>query len=527
MAQFARPSLDITTGWATTPLWSKIDEVTPDDGDYITGTGPSVTAEVKLSAVTDPLDDTNHAWSFRTNSAGSGGPERLNVDLYQGTTLIEQLILNQALTRSWALWQGTLVNAANITDYSDLRFRLVTGANGAAETVDVSWMELSIPDAASAPVEESAALAIFKGATSVTYAGAPAILSLAKSVGQSAAELGNLQEIVAQDRINTVAPSSLISGEEVVSLNRVGAIAPSEFGIFDESISLARAKGLSVLEDFTTTIQEAASLSRLLGVASEAQEQSAENVNLAKVAAVTIGTQLVAYSATSLNRINTIPANTLGTLYDLINLSHLNVLTVLEETQGQTNETVILNRLLGVLSESQEQSYEDLDLAYILSTISESQEISGQAISLGAVHGLNVLEETQGSIEEAVTLTRLMALTSYSQENSNQSVALNSLYGIGAAEQAVGISTVVLSSNRGLSTVEFPEISELISLAKVHTISLADNVTVLDAVNLLVSLLITADPSSIYEISRIHENNVFYVKYRDKRYRVIFRDKRG
>ena len=153
MAQFARPSSDITTGWTTTPLWSKLDEEIPDDGDFITGTGPAVTAEVKLSAVTDPNDDTNHIWSFRTNSSGSGGPERLNVDLYEGTTLIEALLINQALVRgSWELWFGTLVNAANIVDYSDLRFRLTTGANGASETVENSWAELSVPYASCAQV---------------------------------------------------------------------------------------------------------------------------------------------------------------------------------------------------------------------------------------------------------------------------------------------------------------------------------------------------------------------------------------
>ena len=49
MAQFARPASDITTGWTTTPLWSKIDEVSFDDGDFITGTGSTVASEVKLS----------------------------------------------------------------------------------------------------------------------------------------------------------------------------------------------------------------------------------------------------------------------------------------------------------------------------------------------------------------------------------------------------------------------------------------------------------------------------------------------
>lgn len=34
--QFLRPDSDIdVAGWTTAPLWSKIDEVTPADGDFI------------------------------------------------------------------------------------------------------------------------------------------------------------------------------------------------------------------------------------------------------------------------------------------------------------------------------------------------------------------------------------------------------------------------------------------------------------------------------------------------------------
>lgn len=528
MAQYARPDADISnSGWVTAPLWSDIDEVTPDDGDYITATGAYVAAEVKLSAVTDPLDDTTHVWSFRTNSSGSGGPERLNVDLYQGTTLIESLIANLALSRSWALHTGTLVNAANITDYSDLRYRVNTGNNGASETVDISWMELSIPDAASTPTEEAISLAKFKGVAGINYASIPEASTLAIFAGQSAAELGNMQEVVALNKINTVVPYGLINGEEVVSLNRVGAIAPSEFSIFEQSISLARANALIILEDFTITIQEAISLSRLLAAAAETQEVSIENVNLAKVAAVSSESQLVAYSATSLNRINTIPANTLGLLYGLIGLSHARALSALEDLVIPTNENVSLNRVLSVLSEALEQSNENVSLSHILSMISESQEVSQETVGLGASHGLSVLEETQGQIEESVTFTRLMALTSTSQGIVNDVAGLNALYGVASASQHVGISTVVLGSSYGLSALESPEVSESIPLARVNTISLADNVSMFEGVNLLVSLLIGMEPSSIYDISQIHDNNVLFVKYRDKRYRVIFRDKRG
>ena len=148
MAQYARPASDITTDWTTTPLWSKLDEVSPDDADFITGTGATKTAEVKLSSVTDPNDHANHIWSLRLKATGSSAAEKATVTLYQGLTSIEVLINNQTIVRNaFNLWTGTLVNAANITDYSDLRIRLVTGSsNGAAETIQCSWIEFSVPN---------------------------------------------------------------------------------------------------------------------------------------------------------------------------------------------------------------------------------------------------------------------------------------------------------------------------------------------------------------------------------------------
>ena len=148
MAQFARPSSDITTDWATTPLWSKIDEVTPDDGDFITGTGNAKTFEVKLSAVTDPQVGTGHIVRIRARATGSGGAERLNTwGLYQATTAI--VTQNASITRgSFNEYSITLseAQANSITDYSDLRIRGLT-SQGTTETIDVSWAELEVPNA--------------------------------------------------------------------------------------------------------------------------------------------------------------------------------------------------------------------------------------------------------------------------------------------------------------------------------------------------------------------------------------------
>jgi hypothetical protein len=148
MAQFGRPSSDITTDWTTTPLWSKLDEVSPDDGDFITGTGTAKTFEVALSSVTDPQSSTGHVVRIRAKATGSGAAERLNTwGLYQGVTAIATQ--NASITRdSFNEYSITLsgAQADAITDYTDLRIRGLT-SQGASETIDVSWVEFECPDA--------------------------------------------------------------------------------------------------------------------------------------------------------------------------------------------------------------------------------------------------------------------------------------------------------------------------------------------------------------------------------------------
>jgi len=149
MAQFGRPASDITVGsWGSTPLWPKLDEASPDDGDLISTTAAATTGEVKLSAVNDPNSSAGHVVRLRARATGSGAAERLNTwGLYQGTTAI--VTLNSSITRgsfnNYTI-SLTAVQADAITDYSDLRVRF-TAAQTAGETLEISWIELETPDA--------------------------------------------------------------------------------------------------------------------------------------------------------------------------------------------------------------------------------------------------------------------------------------------------------------------------------------------------------------------------------------------
>ena len=97
MAQFGRPISDVTTtNWATTPLWSKIDEVSADDGDSISAVASSAaTAECALtSSLSDPSSSVGHTVRFRALATKTNKAALLTVGLYQGTTLIASTVLD-------------------------------------------------------------------------------------------------------------------------------------------------------------------------------------------------------------------------------------------------------------------------------------------------------------------------------------------------------------------------------------------------------------------------------------------------
>ena len=132
-----RPDGDITVtnfedeGGGTTDLYQKIDETVRSDADYIRSSGGSGTYECSLTTVGVPTPDVYHALEYAVRR----GPDVLGTDLdmefmvLQGSTVIaswtEVAISNQA-------WEGrsrylTDEQVANITDYGDLRLRVVVG----------------------------------------------------------------------------------------------------------------------------------------------------------------------------------------------------------------------------------------------------------------------------------------------------------------------------------------------------------------------------------------------------------------
>ena len=142
MPQFARPSADTTVGnWqthtgGTTNLYTTIDEVTPDDTDYIKSPlAPSNAAYVtKLSSVEDPQSSTGHILRYRYSKNAAGGAQiDLTVQLRQGYvnettqgTLIAQVVLtNISETFTTGTYTLSAAEADSITNYADLYVRIV------------------------------------------------------------------------------------------------------------------------------------------------------------------------------------------------------------------------------------------------------------------------------------------------------------------------------------------------------------------------------------------------------------------
>jgi hypothetical protein len=151
-SQFARPALDITTGfWTVTPLWNKLAETAPDDAttQIQSGADPvNDTFEVKLSPVTDPATSSGHIVRYRVAQIGTR-TATVDASLYQGATLIASDV-QQTLTTAYQTFSFTLsaVQADAITDYTDLRVRVVANASGTGTATNVlaTWIELEVPE---------------------------------------------------------------------------------------------------------------------------------------------------------------------------------------------------------------------------------------------------------------------------------------------------------------------------------------------------------------------------------------------
>ena len=131
--QMAFPSSDITLGGWTpsvagspTELWPMIDEMTPDDADFIQSelTPLNDTSEVRLQALGDPAVSTGHVVRYRYSKDVDAGQVDLTVKLMDGATEIASFT-HTDISTTWVQADQTLsaAEADAITDYANLRLR--------------------------------------------------------------------------------------------------------------------------------------------------------------------------------------------------------------------------------------------------------------------------------------------------------------------------------------------------------------------------------------------------------------------
>jgi hypothetical protein len=152
MSQRLDPDSDVTTtGWGTTPLWSKIDDgASANDADFITsnGTDPS-TAETTLTNPASTPADSNTTVTLRAMvSLVDTESTALVASLYQGASLIGSHTYNYGDISVVSLTTYTFTTTNTISDFTDLRVRLV--ASGGSDQYKVSWVKVDVSDAAAA-----------------------------------------------------------------------------------------------------------------------------------------------------------------------------------------------------------------------------------------------------------------------------------------------------------------------------------------------------------------------------------------
>jgi hypothetical protein len=160
MAQSIRPDGDISTGtWTTTPLWSKIEEVTPSDADFVQSANDPAndTFEVSLDNPGGDPDTGTGTVRIRASKGQSGGGSpgtiNLTVALYEGATVRQSATaIGSNIPVGFAEYTATITsgNMATVTDWTDVRLRFDADKASGART---SWAELShavfeIPNAA-------------------------------------------------------------------------------------------------------------------------------------------------------------------------------------------------------------------------------------------------------------------------------------------------------------------------------------------------------------------------------------------
>lgn len=150
MSQYLRPASDISRSYVDSPAWSKVDEETPSDGDYISVNTYDVNgyALMSLSYPSENPGDGDVIIRFRGFAEDTGC--HLYAELLQGSTVIATTqVISDTGSTNFVTYSYTLTSTekGNITDYTDLRLKVCMKSNNTFNYTRCSWVEVEVPDA--------------------------------------------------------------------------------------------------------------------------------------------------------------------------------------------------------------------------------------------------------------------------------------------------------------------------------------------------------------------------------------------
>ncbi|MCA1806630.1 MAG: hypothetical protein LC687_02025 [Actinobacteria bacterium] len=121
MSRFIRPISDLNVGsWTVAPLFSKIDEVTPNDSDFVSAPD-SQGAIVGLGSIDVDVADTLTIRIRARNTDHDTTPRRLVVALQEGATDVAYDAFNLSSVFQTFEFVIPRAKALTITDWSNLR----------------------------------------------------------------------------------------------------------------------------------------------------------------------------------------------------------------------------------------------------------------------------------------------------------------------------------------------------------------------------------------------------------------------
>lgn len=281
MAQYARPDSTIAAGgwsYSTLSLHEDTDEETPNgDTDYAEASSDDTTMELGLSSVSDPGSSTGHVLRFTAEALNyGGGPEKLDVDLYDTGGLICHAFVNEAINRgSYTEHEYTLAGdeADSISDYSTLEVHFIVDSLSGSEVIRVTQIEFEVPAGAQTFYQTcEGAITPAGGIERETGKEASIAGSLTPAGDVTVMETGKVADLG-----GSVTPTGLLERAISKLTNLVGSLTPT--GVVVRKTSITVEGGATPSGDVDTTLvtmQDASgSLTPTGGVAPRAGKEAA------------------------------------------------------------------------------------------------------------------------------------------------------------------------------------------------------------------------------------------------------------